>query len=375
MAAAKSTPHTTKYKRPWWKAGKNWWPLCVFAVISVLALFFYNKGGKYRVMSGIAERVTETVAPIESARIESVHVKVGDKVQAGDIIAQLDTSIIDAESAVLKEKIIQSRLEAPLAQLTLERQFATTLENAQQALREAEMQFDLAKVEHGAVKEEVERLEPLLKQRLIDVATLAEQKAREKVLGEQLRLAPKHLASLRQDVDRATKQQVAAQQRLKSMKETIHATTEDNEEALKLLKVRREGYTLRAHQEGTVAEINRNAGDVVDTGVAIATILIDGPSRIVGFLPESNLSEIEIGTPAKVYPSVSIQQTGVIPARISQISPAVYSLPERVSPIRGQVVRGRRITFTLDENHKLVPGETVSIEIQSSFFTPSISQK
>jgi len=325
-------------------------------------------------MSGIAERVTETVSPIESARIESVHVQVGDLVKAGDIIAQLDTSIINAESAVLKEKIIQSRLEAPLAQLTLERQFATTLENAQQALREAEMQFDLAKVEHEAVKEEVQRMEPLLKQRLIDAATLAEQKAREKVLNQQLQLTPRHLTSLRQDVERASKQQEDASARLKSMKETIHATTEDNEEALKLLKVRREGYTLRAHQEGTVAEISRNAGDVVEAGGTIATILIEGPTRIVGFLPESNLNTVAIGTSARIYPSVSIQTTGVIPARVTQISPAVYSLPERVSPIRGQIVRGRRITFSLDKNHKLVPGETVSIEIQSGFLTPSVTQ-
>jgi len=78
-----------------------------------------------------------------------------------------------------------------------------------------------------------------------------------------------------------------------------------------------------------------------------------------------------VGTLANIYPSVSGNRAGVIPAHVTQISPAVYSLPERVSPIRGQLVRGRRVTFALEREATLVPGETVSIEIKSSLFGPA----
>ena len=98
--------------------------------------------------------------------------------------------------------------------------------------------------------------------------------------------------------------------------------------------------------------------------------MIQGPIRVVGFLPESDLSAVAIGTPAKIYPTVSLRETGVISGRVAQISPAVYSLPERASPIRGQVVRGRRVVLELDEEANLIPGETVSIEIESSLFKP-----
>ena len=116
--------------------------------------------------------------------------------------------------------------------------------------------------------------------------------------------------------------------------------------------------------------VEQQPGDVVQPGIPIVSILVDGPSRIEGFLPESNLSSIAVGTPANIYPTVSMRDVGVITGSVTQISPAVYSLPGRASPIRGQVVRGRRVTFELDEQVELVPGETVSIEIESSLFEP-----
>lgn len=148
----------------------------------------------------------------------------------------------------------------------------------------------------------------------------------------------------------------------------MSSTAEDQEEAVNLLNVRREGYTLRALQDGVVAQVDRRQGDVVDSGIPIASILVDGPSRIVGFLTENNLSAMEVGTVANIYPTASISDVGVVTAHVVQVSPAVYSLPERVSPIRGQVVRGRRVTLALDEEIQLVPGETVSIEIESKLF-------
>jgi multidrug resistance efflux pump len=330
----------------------------------------YSNGGQYRVMSGTAERIVETIAPLEPARVVSVEVKVGDRVEAGDIIAQLDTSIIDAESAVLKERIVQSRLESQLEQLTLERQFASALQKAEQELRNADMQFKIDTIEHKALLDEISRLEPLLKQQLVNVEALVAKRSRELVLREVLKLSPDNLSALRDEVERARLQRESALQRLEEMKTIISSTTTDDEEAVNLINIRRKGYTLRALQAGVIAEVDRRAGDVVESGGAIASVLIDGPSRIVGFLPEGNLSAIAIGTPANIYPTASIRDVGVVSAHVVQISPAVYTLPARVSPVRGQVVRGRRVTLALDEDAHLVPGETVSIEIESSLFEP-----
>lgn len=368
MADNNKASHVTQYRRPWWKGLRQWWPLLVFVMVAIVAAALYTNGGKYRVISGTAERIVEKVASLETARVQSIHVEVGDRVKAGDIIATLDTSIIDAESAVLKERIIQSRLESQLEQLTLERQFASALQNAEQDLRYAEMRFKIDTVEHTALLEEIARLEPLFNQQLIDAEALVTKKGRERVLREALRLTPDSINALRVEVERSALQKKSALARLAEMKTIASLSADEQEEAVNLLNIRRDAYTLRALQDGVVAQVDHRQGDVVDSGIPIASILIDGPSRIVGFLTENNISSVAIGTTANIYPTASISDVGVVTAHVVQISPAVYSLPERVSPVRGQVVRGRRITLALDEEVQLVPGETVSIEIESSLF-------
>lgn len=370
MATSDEELHVTQYRRPWWKGMGQYWPLLVFLAVLLLALVLYSNGGKYRVMTGTAERIVENVASLESARVASIHVKVGDEVQAGDVIAQLDTSIIDAENAVQKERIVRARQEAQLEKLTLERQFSIALQDAEQTLRKAEFELRLSSVEHGVLTKEIARLEPLLQKKLVSAESLAAKKSRESVLRETMNLMPNHIKALAADVDRAREQKASALARMNEMGASKTNASEAQGEALKLLNIRRDSYTLRAQQAGVVAQIDRQPGEVVEPGGTIASLLIQGPVRVVGFLPESDLSAVAVGTPANIYPTVSMRKTGVIPGRVIQISPAVYSLPERASPIRGQIVRGRRVVIKLDQETNLIPGETVSIEIESSLFTP-----
>ncbi len=370
----KQVVHVTEYKRHWSKTARHWWPLFIFLGILSFAIFLYSNGGKYRVIIGTAERIVERIAPLEAARVSSIQVKVGDRVKAGDVIVQLDTAIIDAEGAVLRERLEQSRVEAQLEQLTLERQFTSALQEAEQTLREAELEYKVSQVEHSVLLDEIKRLEPLFEQQLIEAELIVVKKAREEVLREMLELMPINIHELSKDAESSRLQKDSAIERLQAMN-SVASKNSGNEETINLMKIRRDGYTLRAQQDGVVASVDSQPGDVVKPGEEIVSILIDGPTRIVGFLTENNLSAIELGTPAKIYPSVSMNDTGVVPAHVVQVSPAVYSLPQRVSPIRGQIVRGRRVTFELDKEVLLIPGETVSIEIESSLFeqTPSLN--
>jgi len=49
------------------------------------------------------------------------------------------------------------------------------------------------------------------------------------------------------------------------------------------------------------------------------------------------------------------------PGIVDSVSPEVQTLPGQVSPIRSQVVRGRRFMIRLLGEHDLLPGETVQI--------------
>ena len=356
-----ASSHVINYRRPWWRTARSWWPLLVVVFFGWLSVFLSERGGTYHVMGGTVERVFERVAPLESGRVTQVYVEVGDPVKAGDVIAQLDTRILDAEVAALHERMVHSRMQARLNALTLERQFANAVHEAESTLSDAEFAQKYAEVDQGLVEKEIQGMEALFQGPLIEARTLTAMKLRDRALKEQLKIAPGRLAVLKAEVTRAQEQQRHAQELLAAVEVLVSKANEET--AVAHLNARKEGYTLRAFQNGTVAERRYQPGEVVPAGESIASLLIDGPRRIIGFLPESNRREIRVGTNARILPSVSLGNSGIISAHVVQISPAVESLPEQLSPIRGQVLRGRRVTFMLDERVDLTPGERVSIEL------------
>src|SRR5688572_30164018 len=63
-------------------------------------------------MVGFAQGVSQTVAAPEPARITALHVAVGADVEPGQLVASLDTSVIDGEIAIAQAE--KGRLEASL---------------------------------------------------------------------------------------------------------------------------------------------------------------------------------------------------------------------------------------------------------------------
>ena len=58
-------------------------------------------------MSGTVESLREQAAPLETARLKAVHVIVGQEVRAGQLLVEMDTSILDAE--LVMEKLQEDR--------------------------------------------------------------------------------------------------------------------------------------------------------------------------------------------------------------------------------------------------------------------------
>jgi multidrug resistance efflux pump len=93
----------------------NGWPWLVWiaAAVAVLVLL---PGGMYRVrFHGIAERTYEYVSPLENARLKSLLVEMGDTVQAGQLIGELDNDFLAMELK-LEEAKTAAELKALEAQ-------------------------------------------------------------------------------------------------------------------------------------------------------------------------------------------------------------------------------------------------------------------
>jgi multidrug resistance efflux pump len=122
------------------------WPFAAWLIAAVAGIFVYFHGGQFGGMSGVVVTTLDNAAPLESGRLTTFYVKTGDPVVKGTPLAQMDTSLLEAEKDVV---------EASAAAL------------------------------HGelaAVSAEVSRLEPLLKQQLVGEQELQALRIKQKTL-------------------------------------------------------------------------------------------------------------------------------------------------------------------------------------------------
>jgi multidrug resistance efflux pump len=349
----------------WWSRVKDRWPFAVWLLAIVAAVFLYFHGGQFGGMSGVVQVVHENVGPLETARLKTVEVVVGQRVKKGDALATMDTTILDTEMAIEK--------------LQIERQFALAVSRAESDLRDLQIRKAESGGELEVLNTEVTRLEDLLAQHLIDAQTVALLRARQQALTRAMEVYPGMIKSLEDDLARVRARQGEIYAQLDSgtnlvaeLPGELRNEVEAGRNRLGLLELRREAYVLRAGADGTVSELLHEPGDVVSAGMPIMVVVIDSAPQVVGFLPEANARDISVGMTA--YLRSTSGRGAIVRARIAALLPDIATLPTRVSPFPTQVYRGRRVVLVPTDPNDFLPGESVSIELQqpwfSNFFAP-----
>ena len=102
----------------------SYWPFLVWLGVAVGAMAIYQFAGRQHSMRGDVHQVIDSISSLETARILSINVVAGDHVEAGDILVQLDTSILDAEKNMYEEQFNTAKLVFQMDRLTLKRQFS-----------------------------------------------------------------------------------------------------------------------------------------------------------------------------------------------------------------------------------------------------------
>ena len=347
------------------------WPVLVWAAVIVVVVLLYSRTVQFGEMMGVVETIEEPVAPLETARLKAVFVEVGQRVEKGDVLAQMDTSLIEAELAMRQAELIEARETITGYQqniLQMLRQFEAAVKDAEAALQTTllNQQRDAALLE--VLGSELKRREDLLAKRLVNEQDVSALRAQVAALEQTVQGYPALIAVQERRIADAIAQREnmqkwlrategedpskAIEQKMAARNETLRATVE-------MIERRRENYTLRANRDGVVSAILEQPGNVINAGTPIMTIVAEHPEHVIGFLPEVHLTELNAGERVLVW-----RQSGRsrrVPGVIESISPDVQALPGRVSPIRGQTLRGRRVIVKLEGEHDFIPGETVEI--------------
>jgi HlyD family secretion protein len=371
-------PRLRRHPRIWLRSLLRGWTFVVWLVAAVLATYLASTNTRFGEIVGVIETVAGPVAPLETARLSAVQVTVGQRVKTGDIVATMDPALVDAELRVAEVEMAEARDTISGYQ----RDILQMVQKGEASVLDAEMGLETLKInqardagELAELKKEQQRREGLLAKRLISEELASQLRPAIAALAETLAANPALIKVEERRLERAKKDRDDMKVWLRvDARQEVSAAIQDKEKARSaiadaqrdLLELRRKNFTLRATRDGTVSTILHNPGDIVAAGDPVLQVIPLSDS-IVGFLPEIQLGELTVGQ-RMLIKRMSGRGTSV-GAVVESIGPEVQTLPGRISPIRGQPLRGRRVMLKLDALHDFIPGETVKISAADSFRT------
>ncbi len=352
---------------------KQAWPILIWALAVACVSVLYFRADNFSSMTGVVVTVVEPVAPLQAGRLLSLEVSLGQRVKAGDTLAVMDAALLNARLSIEEARIIEadqtvSSFEQGMMRLALD---------ADAARREAELDLQKVRINHevrvvelAEMKRELARRDKLLAAGMDDTSSVAALRPPIAVLEKEIELYPAMKEATLNRIEGARGQLDALKASLeidgdasvlKTIKTRANAQREVLRASLDKRLMEKDTYVLKARRDGIVSRIFSMPGDVVGAGDAILRLVSEQSNAVEGFLPEHSVASLLIGQDVHVLRTTD---TASCLATVTAIAPEIQTLPGRVSPIRNQPIRGRRIMFALKGDHSLIPGETVRILAQ-----------
>lgn len=283
----------------------------------VLAAFFYYRhylGQQsapvlFASGNGRIEATTVNIATKASGRLREIHVQEGDDVVAGQVLARMDTAVLEADLHEAEAQVERAVNAKRIAQAnTAQRRSEKSVANALVAQRESEL---------ALTDKELARTEQLVSKGF---------------------LSPQKL-----DVDKTRRSTaVASRQAAQSQRQEAQAAIEAadaavHEAASAILAAQAKAEKIRAdiQDASLVAPIGGRVlyrlaepGEVLAAGGHVLTLLDITDVYMTIFLPTSQAGRVAIGSEARIV--LDVRQDISIPATVTFVSPEAQFTPKSV---------------------------------------------
>ena len=364
----------------------NSWPFMIWIAAAVLAFFLIQVTSSNTSFNGVVETVEEPIAPLDTARIRSIEVRLGHVVKAGDIIVQMETAPLDARIAIEQARIAEAEgtlldYEQSLLKFVRDFELAVQESSFEHQVQQWDQRRDTAQL--TALHEILADFKALRAENLIDEREIAAIRPEIAALEQTVDAFPvivalhsNRFANAVNDRDEMyrmlleTPQLTSGADTHKEILAAIKKRSDSTRQTFTTIQERRAlqrtTYTLRATRDGVVSSLYHQPGDVVQAGQPIVRIVGEAPTRIIGFLPEVFLGQIDVGDHLLIWELSRGANNHT--AVVQSISPDVRALPGRLSPVPGRSLRGRNVILLIEEEHSLVPGQSVTVTGESKSF-------
>jgi HlyD family secretion protein len=279
------------------------------------------------------------LAPIETAQVETVSVRRGDRVMPGKTIVELERG--DAEIAVAEAEAGLARAKAQLADLRLGKR-PEEIEVLEAAVRSA-------KAQAAEAKRVLARAQDLFKRGIAPQAQFDEASTKVELADSEVRQAQANLA-------------VAG---LAARAETIKAAeyqVKQAEAQLEQARWRLSKRVLAAPTPGRIDDVIRNAGDIAGPSAPVISMLPDGAVKLKVFVPQAQFSSVQVGA------MLDVRCDGCpdgLTARVSYVSPD----PEFTPPVIFSLETRQKLVYLVearpeDDGSPLQPGQIVDVSLR-----------
>lgn len=259
--------------------------------------------------NGRLEATEVEVATKFAGRIAAVLVEEGDRVQAGQVVARMDTESLRAELREATARVDSARS----ARLTA----VAVVAEKQAAVATAEALVAERQSERHLAEEQFDRARALLPRGSITQQQFDLDQSRREAATAQLAAARSQVAEARTAIEVARSQVVGAESSLRAAIATTERIEADLAES-----------ELRAPRTGRVQHRLALAGEVLGAGGKVLELVDLGDVYMTVFLPEAAAGGLAVGGEARLV--LDAASGYVIPARVSYVASEAQFTPKTV---------------------------------------------
>jgi multidrug resistance efflux pump len=321
----------------------------------------------------MVEARVATLSPMRTGhrlRVSKVHVAPGQRVKAGELLVQMDTTEIDADLAIAQAKLAYVEILAGWQQIRLQddrvrtsHALATTAERAA---------IDVARIIATAERDrsELGQLEVNLAAEEKLVADQMTSAYRLKAMKLQRAALAKKVEEYRVAVNEARRSASGSTRRLGEWRQdsanTASATTQSlqadaraaagelQRREIARLELLRKYHEIRAPFDGWVGEIFLRVGELsADPASPAITVVEDYSQTAIAYLKQSDALRVHLGDLAKLVPR---DLSGpALSGRVIALAPNITEIPQRFRRVPTLHEFGRNVYIRLDAQANL-PG-------------------
>lgn len=355
-------------------------PVLVWLCALTVVIFLFNSRIQRFEVIGVAYSKTWQLSAETTGRIKTLNIELFGRVTKDQVIASLDSELIEARLNTINAEIAKLTAELKAAKDQLEvdaqdrdndlmlerRRFAANVESARLAILELKAVIEPDRILLKDYEAEI-KIEKELHLNGATASTYNIEKAQAQydTLYRKIEKNEELLAQAELNAEQAIKRRdelfntqsvnLSPDIALDAISKSIDVQQQLMEELI----VQSAALTLKAPADGIVTVIFQRPGEVVTPGLSILTISQEKPTEVIAYASDSMHNSL------KQYQKVQIVKNGATPqiafSQITQIGPAIDVLPERLS-IRQDIMQwGRPFMVSIPPNMTLAPGEKVGI--------------